>query len=103
MSFHYTDRNRGEYVTDGFTIGRDRSRATRLADVRRETDTARESARAKHGVQARRLQPVYAYGELNAPPFRGFLALPELRATVAGILGPEHNQSNIMGVLLEPA
>jgi len=49
------------------------------------------------------LQPVYAYEELNAQTFRDFLGLPGMRTTVEGILGPNHRQSDIMGVLLEPA
>ncbi|HLK61736.1 MAG TPA: phytanoyl-CoA dioxygenase family protein [Chthonomonadaceae bacterium] len=103
MSFHYTERNREEYITDGFTILRDLIPATLLADLRRETDKVREIARAKYGRQTQRLQPVYAYEELDSQPFRDFLGLPELRATVEGILGPEHTTSDIMGVLLEPA
>jgi hypothetical protein len=103
MAFRYTEQNREEYITDGFTILRDLIPASLLADLRRETDRAREIARTKHGPQAQRLQPVYAYEELNAQTFRDFLGLEGMRATVEGILGPEHRQTDIMGVLLEPA
>lgn len=103
MAFRYTDQNRDDYATQGFTLLRGLIPAALLADLRRETDRAREIARQKYGPQAQRLQPVYAYEELDARTFRDFLGLPELRATVAGILGPNHRQSDIMGVLLEPA
>lgn len=103
MGFRYTEQNREEYVTVGFTVLRDLIPASLLADLRRETDRAREIARQRHGPQAQRLQPVYNYEELNAQVFRDFLGLDGMQATVAGILGPEHRQTDIMGVLLEPA
>src|SRR5436305_21825 len=103
MSYRYTDQNREEYFTQGFTILRGLVPATLLSDLRRETDKAREIARAKNGPQTQRLQPVYAYDELNHQTFRDFLNLPEFQKTVFGILGSDHGQSDIMGVLLEPA
>jgi hypothetical protein len=103
MTFQYTEQHRTEYVTDGFTILRSLIPSALLTDLRRETDKAREIARGKHGPQAQRLQPVYAYEELDPKPFRDFLGLPGMRATVEGILGPDHHPSDIMGVLLEPA
>jgi hypothetical protein len=101
--FHYTEQLREAYVTDGFTVLRGLIPASLLADLRRETDIAREIARTQKGPQTQRLQPVYAYEELDPRPFRDFLNLPELQATVEGILGKGHTQSDIMGVLLEPA
>ena len=103
MSFHYTEQNREEYFRDGVTILRGLIPAALLADLRRETDIAREIARKQSGASAQRLQPVYAYPEVNPQPFRDFLNLPELRATVDGILGTEFRQTDNMGVLLEPA
>jgi hypothetical protein len=103
MTFQYTDQCRHEYVTDGFTILRNLIPAVLVADLRKETDKAREIARRKHGTQAQRLQPVYAYEELRPKPFHDFLELPGLRTAVEGILGMEHSRSEIMGVLLEPA
>lgn len=103
MTFRYSEQNREEYITDGFTVLRDIIPASLLTDLRHETDKAREIARANHGPQAQRLQPVYNYEELNAQPFRDFLGLEGMRATVEGILGSEHKQTDIMGVLLEPA
>lgn len=102
MSFEYTERHRVEYMVDGFTILRGLIPAPLLADLRRETDKAREIARSLRGPQTQRLQPVYAYPDIDARPFRDFLDLPGMRATVAGVLGPEHERSDIMGVLLEP-
>lgn len=103
MSFVYSDRLRQEYYADGFTILRGLIPASLMTDLRRETDKAREIARAQFGIQAQRLQPVYAYDGLDHRPFRDFLNLPGMRATVEGILGKEHRPSEIMGVLLEPA
>ena len=103
MTFRYSEQNRVEYITDGFTILHDIIPATLLTDLRRETDRARQLARHRSGPQAQRLQPVYAYEELNARPFRDFLGLAGMRDAVEGILGPDHRQSDIMGVLLEPA
>jgi len=103
MSYQYTQQNRDEYFTQGFTILRGLIPPSLLTDLRRETDKARDIARAKYGPQTQRLQPVYAYDELNHQTFRDFLNLPELQATVNGILGDDHGQSDIMGVLLEPS
>ncbi|HSI73266.1 MAG TPA: phytanoyl-CoA dioxygenase family protein [Fimbriimonas sp.] len=103
MSYRYTDENGDQYYRDGFTILRGLIPASLLIDLRLETDKARQIARAKDGPQTQRLQPVYAYEELNHQPFRDFLDLPELVKTVENVLSPEHTQSDIMGVLLEPA
>src|SRR5579871_2716552 len=103
MTFQFTDRHRDEYNISGLTVLRGLIPVSLLADLRRETNKAREIARSKHGPQAQRLQPVYAYEELNHAPFRDFLLFPGLQAAVAAILGPDHRMSDIMGVLLEPA
>jgi hypothetical protein len=103
MTFQYTDLHRDEYYRDGYTILRGLIPAALLGDLRRETDKARVIARAQQGAQTQRLQPVYAYDEIDARPFRDFLQLPGLRAAVEGILGPDHEESDNMGVLLEPA
>lgn len=102
MAFRYSERHREEYYALGLTILRDVIPAALLSDLRRETDNARFIARRDHGPQAQRLQPVYNFMELNAQPFRDFLALPGMRAAVENILGPEHTASEIMGVLFEP-
>jgi hypothetical protein len=103
MTFRYSERHRDEYYGDGLTVLRDLIPASLLADLRRETDTAREIARRKFGPQCQRLQPVYPYPELDARRFRDFLELPGLRATVENILGADHRPSDILGVLFEPA
>ncbi|MEZ0324923.1 MAG: phytanoyl-CoA dioxygenase family protein [Fimbriimonas sp.] len=103
MANRTTEEVRDQYHHDGFTILRGLIPASLLADLRRETDKAREIARAKHGPQTQRLQPVYAHDELNHQSFRDFLNLPELQRTVEEVLSSEHRQSDIMGVLLEPA
>jgi hypothetical protein len=103
MTFHYSDSHRDDYYQDGLTILRGVIPATLLADLRQQTDRAREIARERSGPQSQRLQPVYAYDELDARPFRDFLELPGMRAAVENILGTERDPSQIMGVLLEPA
>jgi hypothetical protein len=102
MAFRYTDRHREEYFELGLTVLRDLIPPALLADLRRETDTAREIARRQHGPQAQRLQPVYRHEELDHRPFRDFLGLPGMRAAVIGILGEDRAPSDIMGVLFEP-
>lgn len=102
MAFRYEDRHRDEYFADGLTVLRGLIPASLLTDLRREAEKAREIARREHGPQTQRLQPVYRYPELDARPFRDFLGLPELRRTVEGILGQDHSESDIMGILFEP-
>ncbi len=103
MSYRYSEQNRDEYFRDGFTILRGLIPAALLTDLRQETDKARLIAREKGGPQTQRLQPVYAHSELNHERFRDFLSLSEFVRTVHGILGLDHPQTDIMGVLLEPA
>ena len=102
MAFHYSERNRDEYYSDGLTILHGLVPPSLLVDLRREAETARAIAHERYGPQAQRLQPVYRYPELNHAPFREFLALPELRTTVREILGQEHTESDILGILFEP-
>jgi hypothetical protein len=102
MTYSYSERHRDEYHRDGLTILRDVIPVALLSDLRRQTDIAREITRRENGPQVQRLQPVYRYPDLDPRPFRDFLQLPELRRTVAEILGADHAESNIMGVLFEP-
>lgn len=102
MGFRYTEANREEYFTDGLTVLRDLIPPTLLGELRREADKARVIARQQKGGQTQRLQPVYAHEELDPRPFREFLDLPELRATVDGILGNGYNTSDRMAIFLEP-
>jgi ectoine hydroxylase-related dioxygenase (phytanoyl-CoA dioxygenase family) len=102
MTFQYTGQHREEYVTVGLTVLRGLIPTALLADLRRETDKARVIARGQRGPQIQRLQPVFAYDELNHKPFHDFLELPGLRAAVDGILSKEHRRTLVMGVLLEP-
>jgi hypothetical protein len=103
MAFEYTEHNREEYFDAGFTVLRDLIPPSLLTDLRIETDKARDLARKLHGPRAQRLQPIYNYPELDYHPFHDFSALPELQRTVNEVLGDSHRESNIMGVLLEPA
>jgi len=102
VSFRFTEAHREEYFTDGLTLLRGLIPATLVADLRRETDKGRIIARQKHGRQTQRLQPVYAYEELDPRPFQDFLALPGLRDTVEGTLGTGYEPTERMAVFLEP-
>jgi hypothetical protein len=102
MAFQFSERHRDEYFTDGLTVLRGVIPASLLTDLRREAEKARVIAHRQSGPQAQRLQPVYKYEELDPHPFRDFLNLPGMRATVEGILGSDHQPTDIMGVLLEP-
>ena len=62
------------------------SSAPLLADLRRQADRARH--RRERGLDIQRLQPVYAYEELDVRPFREFLALPGLRDGSSGSSDP---------------
>jgi hypothetical protein len=75
-----------------------------IADLRRVTDRAREIAREKHGPQAQRLQPVFAY-DLDPQPFEEFGELPPLRDAISRVLSPRHTFGTraLLGVLIEPA
>lgn len=103
MAFRYSDTHREEYLADGLTVLRGLIPASLLGDLRRQADAARGIARAHAGPQVQRLQPVYAYPELDHGPFRDFLALDGMREVVTRILGPDHAPSDIMGILFEPA
>lgn len=103
MGFRFTEEHREQYFTDGLTILRDLIPTSLLGDLRRETDTARVIARQQKGGQTQRLQPVYAHEELDPRPFRDFLDLPGLRATVDGILGDGYATTDRMAIFLEPA
>ena len=103
MSFQYVSRHQEEYHAVGYTLLRDVIPASLLAELRVEAENARGIARKQNGPQCQRLQPIYTFEEVNAKPFRDFLELPALRQAVEGCLGAEHETSDMMGVLLEPA
>jgi hypothetical protein len=103
MGFVFTEQHREEYFRDGYTVLEGLIPPALLSDLRRQTDKARDIARRENGPNCQRLQPVYKYEELDHRPFTDFLRLPGLRAAVEDMLGSEHRESEIRGVLLEPA
>lgn len=103
MAFVYSDQLRDEYFREGLTVLRGVIPPSLLTDLRKESETARAIARERSGPQAQRLQPVYAYEQLNHQPFRDFLHLPGMQAAVKNILGSDHGPTDILGILLEPA
>jgi hypothetical protein len=104
MSFHFSDQHIEEYHTRGCTVFRSLLPPSLITDLRRVTDRAREIAREKHGPQAQRLQPVFAY-DLDPKPFADFGELPPLRDAIARVLSPRHTFATraLLGVLIEPA
>ena len=103
MTFRYSERHREEYLGRGYTILAGLIPPTLLADLRRQSERARDLAHRLHGPQAQRLQPVPAFPELDQRPFDAFLQLEGLRATAHAILGGAHEPSGNMGILFEPA
>jgi ectoine hydroxylase-related dioxygenase (phytanoyl-CoA dioxygenase family) len=104
MPFQFSDQHIEEYHTQGYTVFRGILPPSLIADLRRETDRARQIAREKHGPQAQRLQPVFAY-DLDPAPFEAFGELPPLRDAIARVLSPRHTfgTRSLLGVLIEPA
>jgi hypothetical protein len=104
MPFQFSDQHIEEYHTQGYTVFRSILPPSLIADLRRETDRARQIAREKHGPQAQRLQPVFAY-DLAPAPFEAFGELPPLRDAIARLLSPRHTfgTRSLLGVLIEPA
>jgi hypothetical protein len=104
MPFQFSDQHIEEYHTQGYTVFRSILPPSLLTDLRRVTDRAREIAREKHGPQAQRLQPVFAY-DLDPGPFAEFGELPPLRDAIARLLSPRHTFAtrSLLGILIEPA
>jgi ectoine hydroxylase-related dioxygenase (phytanoyl-CoA dioxygenase family) len=104
MPFLFSDQHIDEYHTQGYTLFRSILSPSLIADLRRVTDRAREIAREKHGPQAQRLQPVFAY-DLDPQPFEEFGELPPLRDAISRVLSPRHTFGTraLLGVLIEPA
>ncbi|HYF48289.1 MAG TPA: hypothetical protein VEJ63_02725 [Planctomycetota bacterium] len=106
MAFTFSDRHIEEYYHHGFTVFRGILPVSLVSDLRRVCDTAREVARAKHGKQTQRLQPVRQYGEqFDLKPFRDYAELPELADAVQRVLTPRHSLAGLerTGIFFEPA
>ena len=103
MSFQFSDRLTNEFYSQGFTVFRQISPPSLIADLRRVTDEGRAIARAKKGAQVQRFQPVGVY-EIDQKPFQDYAELPALCDAISRVLSPAHVHGNpqIMGVLLEP-
>ncbi|HEX4123857.1 MAG TPA: phytanoyl-CoA dioxygenase family protein [Tepidisphaeraceae bacterium] len=104
MAFPFSERQIEEYHRDGYTVFRGILPPALIAELRRVTDKGRELARARHGPQAQRLQPVFSF-DLDLQPFRDYLELPALVDSVQRVLTPRYWPGNprVLGVLLEPA
>jgi hypothetical protein len=109
MSFQFNDSMIADYRMLGYVIFRGIIPPTLLTDLRRATSRAPDLARAAHGGQAQRLQPVVKHlNEDELAPLRKLLDLPELNQAVHRVLSPRHELSGNrgierLGLLLEPA
>lgn len=103
MAFQLSDRHIEAFHTQGYTVFEQILPPSLIGDLRRVTDRARELARAEHGGQAQRLQPVAEY-DLDQRPFIDYAELPDLVDALARVLTPRHRHGDrdIFGVLLEP-
>ncbi|MBA3845822.1 MAG: phytanoyl-CoA dioxygenase family protein [Planctomycetes bacterium] len=99
------ERHRDELRIHGHTVLRRILPTTLVTDLRRVADQARDRARAQHGPQAQRLQPLIGQG-LDERVLNDYVTLPALVDAIAAILGPQHAPSaglGINGILFEPA
>ena len=103
MPFQFCDSHITGFYRDGYTVFRGILPPSLIADLRRESDKARELARQKRGPQAQRAQPIGAYG-LETKPFRDYAELPDLADAINRLFGPGYSHFNLdsMGILIEP-
>jgi hypothetical protein len=104
MAFKFSERHIEEFTTRGATVFQAILPPSLIGDLRRATENARDIARAKHGQQTQRLQPVAGTG-IDMKPFEDYRDLPELVDAIARVLSPQHKHGQLetIGVLLEPA
>jgi hypothetical protein len=96
------ESHRKEYHDIGLTILRDAIPRDLLEILREHGKAAREVARGHEGAQARELQPIWDYPEVDPQPFQAFLALERLSEAVQHLLSADHTPA-VLGVLIEPA
>lgn len=103
MAFELTEQHISGFYRDGYTVFRGIIPPALLADLRRETDKARQIARAGN-PQAQRLQPVSAYDDLDQKVFADYAHLPPLVDALENLvgLGTRCGRAGLLGVLLEP-
>lgn len=105
MAFTLTDQHRREWQRDGVTILRGLLPPALVDRLRTTAATARQLARAQHGPQAQRLQPVDR-PELDRDALQAYVDLPALTAAVQALCGPGVSGSSglgTLGILVEPA
>jgi len=102
--FKFTDKHIEEYQTLGYTVFHGIIPVKLIDELRRECDRGTELARAQHGLQALRFQPIAKF-DINQKPFEEFQNLPEIRDAVSRIIQVDWEPSglDIMGVLIEPS
>ena len=106
MRFQFTDEHVRQFHTLGFTVFRQILPTALIRDLRREAAKGLLLARAKHGPQAQRLQPIANYPELDPKPFQDYRELPDLVDSVRRLMGggKECNHgSELLGIFYEPA
>src|SRR5687767_12610461 len=103
MGFQFTNDLTAHYYTYGYAVFRRILPPSLVDDLRRVSDRAREIARATHGRQVQRLQPIWEHEGVELGPFWQFAELPELCAALAKLLSPRHIQGIPYSILFEPA
>ena len=106
MAFTFCESMIHDYRHHGYVVFRQILPDSLLADLRRATEPTAELARAQHGPQAQRLQPISDH-DIDLKPFEDYAALPALVDAIARILTPEHQIGRggwwHTGILIEPA
>ena len=104
MPFHLSESHIANYMSDGYTVFRGIIPASLIKDLRLESIKGRELARAKHGAQAQRIQPIGSFN-FNPKPFQDYAELPELLDAIRQVISPDawHGTPEWLGILIEPA
>src|SRR5687768_1263147 len=94
-----------QYRSLGYVVFRGALPTSLVQDMREQVDSAAELARAIHGPDAQRLQPLSAYPEIDQTPFGEFAELPKLREAIETFCGPDYTYADPegLGLFLEPA
>jgi hypothetical protein len=104
MAFIFSEQHIADYYHHGYTVLRGILPPALIADLRRMSAPGRAIARAKHGPQAQRLQPLAGNG-LDLKPFQDYCELAELNDALHRVLSPRHSLvgPGRAAILYEPA
>lgn len=94
-----------QYRSLGYVVFRGALPTSLVHEMREQVGKAAQLARAIHGPDAQRLQPLSSYSEIDQAPFRAFAELPELREAIDAFCGPDYTYADPegLGLFVEPA